>query len=140
MRELNPIVIIDDDKVDLDVFTEVLVQLKVRNRICGFTSGKEFLDYLKTAPEKPAIVFCSFHLSDINVFELKRKQHESNDCKKEFFPFVFLADTFDPVDLDRIYKSNCQGFFIKAASFDAVKNLFSLVLSYWKLAVYPGSY
>src|SRR5436189_256281 len=76
MAKKGPIVIIEDDTEDEEIFKDILEELKISNKIIWFTDPHKAFDYLKTTSEQPFIIF-----SDINI-----PKQNAVDTKKVSFP------------------------------------------------------
>ncbi|HZH97105.1 MAG TPA: response regulator, partial [Flavisolibacter sp.] len=69
----NPIIIIDDDHDDIELYRESFKQLGIENEIMVFTDGNKFYDYISTTDRKSFFIFCDINMNRINGFELKQK-------------------------------------------------------------------
>jgi CheY-like chemotaxis protein len=58
----GPIILIDDDGDDKDVFQDILKDLKVSNRLIWFQNCDDAFSYLKTTSDQPFIIFCDLNL------------------------------------------------------------------------------
>jgi CheY-like chemotaxis protein len=62
MSKQGPIMIIEDDRDDQYILTEVFSLLKIKNQLKFFENGNKALDYLNTTTDSPFII-----LSDVNL-------------------------------------------------------------------------
>jgi CheY-like chemotaxis protein len=58
----GPIVIVDDDEDDREIYTDAIKTIGIPNEIRFFNSAQAALDYLYTTTEQPFII-----LSDVNM-------------------------------------------------------------------------
>ena len=62
MYKNGPIVIIEDDHDDQEIFSEVLAELNFPNEVKFFSDGEKALEYLVASQVKPFLI-----LSDVNM-------------------------------------------------------------------------
>ena len=53
----GPVILIEDDADDKDVFQDILKDLKVFNPVIWFKNCDEAFSYLKTTSEQPFIIY-----------------------------------------------------------------------------------
>ena len=58
----GPVILIEDDADDKDVFQDILKDLKVFNPVVWFITCDEAFSYLKTTSEQPFVIFCDVNL------------------------------------------------------------------------------
>ena len=89
----GPIILIDDDADDKEVFLDILKELQVPNPVVWFQNCEEALTYLKVTTEQPFLIFCDLNLPGLPGIEFKRQV----DRGKEFTitsTDLFLAISF----------------------------------------------
>ncbi|HEV8272600.1 MAG TPA: response regulator [Chitinophagaceae bacterium] len=136
----GPIILIDDDSDDKDVFQDILKELKVSNPIIWFQNCDNAFSYLKTTSEQPFIIFCDLNLPGISGIECKRQIDDNEELRKKSIPFVFCSTTADQKTIDEAYtKMTVQGFFQKKNTYSELKETIKLIVAYWAECKHPNS-
>ena len=136
----GPIILIDDDADDKEVFLDILKELQVPNPVVWFQNCEEALTYLKVTTEQPFLIFCDLNLPGLPGIEFKRQIDANKDLRKKSIPFVFCSTTTDQKTVNDAYMHmTVQGFFQKPNSYTENKNMIKLIVDYWDLCRHPNS-
>ena len=135
----NPIIIIDDDLDDIEIFQEGFKQLGIENEIMVFTDGNKFYDYITTTNRKSFFILCDINMSRINGFELKKKIFGNEELRLKCIPFLMLSTSGASTHVLEAYSLNVQGYFIKPNTVSEIKELFDIVVKYWSISQLPLS-
>ena len=136
----GPIIVIDNDVDDQEVFEEVLKSLHVTNELVLFTNCDDGLTYLKTTPDQPFVIFCDVNLPGLSGLEFKRKIDNDPQLRKKSIPFVFYSTSVDQKTVNEAYtQMTVQGFFQKKNSIEETKDMVQLILDYWSECRHPNT-
>lgn len=136
----GPIILIDDDQDDKDVFQDILNDLKVSNPLVWFQNCDDAFSYLKTTPDQPFIIFCDLNLPGIQGIACKRQIDDNKELRNKSIPFVFCSTTVDQKTVDDAYtQMTVQGFFQKKNSYNELKETIKLIVAYWEECKHPNS-
>ena len=135
----NPIIIIDDDMDDIELFQEGFKQLGIDNEIMVFTDGNKFYDYISTTDRKSFFIFCDINMNRLNGFELKQKIFDNEEIRLKCIPFLMLSTSGASAHVLEAYSLNVQGYFIKPNSVGGIKDMFDIVVKYWSISQRPAS-
>lgn len=135
----KPIIIIDDDKDDLDFIRQALLELKVENEIIIFDDGYKFLDFIQATKNKAFLTLCDINMSKINGLELKKKIFEDEELRTKCVPFIFLSSSLASSSVMRAYSFGVQGYFIKPNNFEKLKEMLSSIIKYWDHSQVPNA-
>jgi CheY-like chemotaxis protein len=135
----NPIIIIDDDYDDIELYRESFKQLGIVNEIMVFTDGNKFYDYISTTDRKSFFIFCDINMNRINGFELKQKIFDNEEIRLKCIPFLMLSTSGASAQVLEAYSLNVQGYFIKPNSIAEVRDMFDIVVKYWSISQRPLS-
>ena len=136
----GPIILIDDDPDDKDVFIDILKELRVPNHVKWFQNCEDAFSYLKATPEQPFIIFCDVNLPGITGIKCKGQIDHDKQLRKKSIPFVFFSTAVDQKTVTEAYtEMTVQGFFQKPSSFDELKNVVKLIVDYWDHCKHPNS-
>jgi len=138
--QIGPIILIDDDVDDKEVFVDILKDLQVPNSVIWFQSCDEAFTYLKETTEQPFIIFCDLNLPGLPGIECKRNIDNDKELRKKSIPFVFCSTTADQKIVNEAYtKMTVQGFFQKSNSYTDHKNMMKIIIDYWDLCRHPNT-
>jgi CheY-like chemotaxis protein len=136
----GPIILIDDDGDDKDVFQDILKDLKVSNPVIWFQNCDDAFSYLKTTSDQPFIIFCDLNLPGLPGIECKRQIDEDKELRKKSIPFVFCSTTVDQKTVNEAYtQMTVQGFFQKKNTYSELKETIRLIVAYWEECKHPNS-
>jgi CheY-like chemotaxis protein len=135
----NPIIFIDDDPDDIELYQESFKQLGIENEIIVFTDGNKFYDYISTTDRKPFFIFCDINMNPVNGFELRQRIFDNEELRLKCIPFLMLSTSGASPQVLRSYSLNVQGYFIKPNTISGVKDMFETVVKYWSTSQRPFS-
>lgn len=138
MKIAGPIVLIDDDRDDLDILTAALDGLGVKDDIRTFETCPAALDYLKNTAEKPFLIFCDLNLPGMNGLEFRRIINQNDFLRRKSIPFIFLSTSAIKEQVLEAYELTVQGFFIKNFSMKDLQASLSCAIAYWSTCVHPN--
>ena len=137
MAKNGPIIIIEDDADDQELLNEIFRELGIPNFIKFFNSCLHALDYLLSSMEKPFLIISDINLPAMTGLELCRKITENESLKAKSIPFIFLTTTNDQKVITEAYEMFVQGFFVKPASIQELKDMIRMIVDYWKICRSP---
>lgn len=135
----NPIIIIDDDFEDLEIFQQAFQELGIKNEIIVFSDGNKFYDYISATDKKSFFIFCDVNMYRISGFDLKKKIFDNEELRLKCIPFLMLSSSGAPESVLEAYSLNVQGYFVKPTTISAVKDMFEIVVKYWAISQRPLS-
>ncbi|WP_018611203.1 response regulator [Segetibacter koreensis] len=138
MPTSGPIVFIDDDLDDQELYSEAIEQLQLTNQVKFLSDGNEALSYLRTTSDKPFIIFCDINMPVLNGIELRDKINNDENLKRKSIPFIFLTTTATKEVVKQAYFMSVQGFFEKPKSFEEIKSTFRGIIDYWFKCKHPN--
>lgn len=140
MSKTGPILIIEDDPDDAEMFMAIAKDLKVPNELIWFENTEEAFDYLVQTKEIVFVIFCDINLPGTNGLTFKRTIEEHPALRKKSIPFMFFSTTAKPEDVNEAFHDMIvQGFFQKPSDYSELKFMLSTIFNYWKLSHHPNS-
>ena len=140
MSKSGPIILIEDDVDDENIFKEVLKELGIANSLIWFTKTDEALHYLKATSEQPFIIFSDVNLPGQSGIEFKRNLDNDEELRKKSIPFVFYSTSVNQETVNEAYtKMTVQGFFQKGNSYEEIKTMIKQIIDYWQTCRHPNS-
>lgn len=86
----GPIIIIEDDKDDQEVYVEAIKAIGIPNEIYFFNDGREALDYLLNTEEQPFIILSDINMPGMTGLELKKVIQDDPYLCTKGIPFVLF--------------------------------------------------
>lgn len=135
----NPIVLVEDDKDDYELFKNALKDLHFEHRLIWFENSIEALEYLKKEEEQPFLIFSDINMHLQNGIEFKTKIDADERLRKKSIPFIFYTTTIDKEFVNKAYTELIiQGFFQKAGDYNEMKTNLKIIIDYWECCQHPG--
>jgi CheY-like chemotaxis protein len=136
----GPIIVIDNDVDDQEVFEDVLKSLGVSNELVLLDNCNDALNYLKTTADQPFVIFCDVNMPGLSGIEFKRRIDDDQQLRRKSIPFVFYSTSVDQKTVNEAYtQMTVQGFFQKKNSIEEIKDAIRLILDYWSECKHPNT-
>jgi CheY-like chemotaxis protein len=129
----GPIIIVEDDKDDQEVYAEALKAIGIPNELRFFDSGQTVLDYLNTTEEQPFILLSDINMPGMTGLELKKQMEEDPYLKAKGIPFVFISTNASKVSVRHAHALSVQGYFQKPNTIEGFKEMLRTLFAYWAL-------
>ncbi|QHS58140.1 response regulator [Chitinophaga agri] len=138
MAKHGPLLILEDDEDDREIYQSVLASLGLRNMVLFFDAGDALLKYLQETTEKPLIIIADINVPRMNGLELRRRIDMDESLRKKSIPFVFLTTIESKEIVDEVYDLTVQGYFIKRPLYEDIEKQIRIILEYWTNARHPN--
>ena len=136
----GPIIVIDNDIDDQEVFKDILESLEVSNKVISLDDCNDAFAYLKSTTEQPFIIFCDVNLPGLSGTEFKRQIDKDPQLRKKSIPFIFYSTSVNQKTVNEAYtQMTVQGFFQKKNSIGEIKNAIQLIINYWQECKHPNA-
>ena len=129
----GPIVIVDDDEDDRDIYAESIKAIGIQNNIRFFESCQTALDYLYTTAEQPFIILSDVNLPIMNGIQFKQKIQDDEYLRTKGIPFVFISTNANAAAVRQAHALSVQGYFQKPSSMQDIKSMLRKLFDYWEL-------
>ncbi len=140
MAKKGPIIIVEDDAEDEELFKDILKELSISNKIIWFTDTHTAFDYLKTTKDQPFIIFSDVNLPKQNGVEFKKSIDADKQLRKKCIPFVFYSTFVSKEIVNQAYtQMTVQGFFRKGTSYKEIKSDIKMIIDYWQVCNHPNT-
>lgn len=140
MAKHGPIILIENDKEDLELFSTTLQDLEIDNQLRTYIDCREALEYLRNTQERPFIIFCDMNMPLMTGLEFKRSIDSDPYLRKKSIPFIFYSTSAEQKDVDTAYMElTIQGFFEKPFSYLDIRKRIKCILEYWDHCRHPNS-
>jgi len=136
----GPIVLIEDDQDDIDIFNEVLKELGITNRLIKFTDPTVAFHFLESNSEQPFLIICDVNLPRMSGLEFKTRLDANEKLKKKSIPFIFYSTSAEKKYIMEAYlQLTVQGYFLKPMQYAEIKKQVRAIFEYWKICQHPNT-
>ena len=129
----GPIIIVDDDKEDQEIYSEAIKTIGIPNQIRFFDEGQKLLDYLATTEEQPFIILSDVNMPKMNGLELKERIQKNVYLQEKGIPFVFISTNANASIIRKAHVLGVQGYFEKPNNIGDIRKMLKILFDYWEL-------
>ena len=140
MNKNGPIIIIEDDPDDQEIFADIFKRLDYPNEIIFFGDGESALEFLNQTKDLPFLILSDINMPKLSGLELKKKIHTDSALQIKCIPYLFFTTSATKIAVIDAYSISAQGFFIKDNSTSELEKTISLMVEYWKRCYAPNQY
>ena len=134
----GPILLVEDDKDDFELFKNVLKDLNIKHDLIWFENSIDAFNYLLKVDEQPFLIFSDINMHLQNGMEFKTKIDSNEHLRKKAIPFIFYTTTIDRDAIKTAYTEMAiQGFFQKAGDYNEMKKNLKIIIDYWESCHLP---
>ena len=91
MSQNGPIIIVEDDPDDIEIYETIFDELGLKNRLLFFMNAALALDYLKKMEVSPFLIICDINMPTMHGLALREIITEDQELCKKSIPFVFMS-------------------------------------------------
>ena len=137
MRNSKPILLVEDDRVDVMTVERALKELKVTNPLAHSANGEEALEYLRSESNKgPCVILLDLNTPKMNGFEFLKVVKADDALKK--IPVVVLTTSSDEQDIVESFQLGVAGYMVKSVDYKKFIEAIRTVDLYWTLSELPN--
>ena len=129
----GPIIIVEDDLDDQEIYADIIRELGVPNIIRFFDNGHPALKYLLTTTEQPFIILSDINMPQMNGLELKENIQQDGYLRDKGIPFIFISTNASSMAVRKAHLLSVQGYFEKPSTFTEFKSTLRILFDYWEL-------
>lgn len=136
MRIGNPILLIEDDRVDVMTVKRALRELRITNELLVAGNGEEGLQLLRDPDvKKPCIILLDLNMPKMNGIEFLSIVKKDDDLKR--IPVVVLTTSKDEQDKLASFENSVAGYMIKPVDYTKFVETIRTIELYWTLNELP---
>ncbi|HEY1056220.1 MAG TPA: response regulator [Emticicia sp.] len=140
MNRFGPVLMIEDDLDDHEIFQEAFINLGFPNKILFFQDGYQAIEFLQRTEVAPFLIISDINMPRTNGFELWDLIRKNRNLKFHFTPFIFLSTASDEKSVVEAYSRSVQGFFVKGNTLAEIQMTFYVIMKYWLQCASPANY
>ena len=132
MSTLAPILIVEDDPIDLDLTRRAFLRRNLPNPILVARDGEEALDWLPrwAAGERtPVLILLDLKLPRVSGLEVLRRLKE--DDRARAIPVIMLTASSEDRDIDDAYALGVNSYLVKPVDFEKFHDVATQIDLYW---------
>lgn len=140
MNKNGPVIIIEDDKDDQMLLTEVFNKLNYPNEPLFFNDGQAALDYLDSTDVVPFLILSDINMPKLDGFALRSKVKLDKKLQLKCIPYLFFTTASSQRAVIDAYSLSVQGFFVKQSKIAELEKTISVIMEYWKRCASPNNF
>ncbi len=136
MKNNKPILLVEDDQIDIMTVSRALKEINVTNQLEVTHNGEEALAYLNEQGNvKPCIILLDLNMPKMNGIEFLKQIKADNLLMK--IPVVVLTTSQDEQDRIDTFNSGIAGYMIKPVDYVQFVETMKTIEMYWTLSELP---
>ena len=136
MRSKKPILLVEDDEVDVLTVQRALRELKVANPLRVAGNGEEALEILRDpAAVRPAIILLDLNLPRMSGLEFLRIARREGSVRG--IPVVVLTTSRQDQDVVQGFELAVAGYMVKPVDYRKFVEVMKAIDLYWTLSELP---
>jgi CheY-like chemotaxis protein len=131
--EIDPVLLVEDRAIDLDLTKRALARSKVVNPIQEARDGEEALAFLsRWEAGEPAPVFILLDLTLPKIDGLEVLRQVKNHPTFHAIPVIILTTSAEDRDIREAYEPGCNSYIVKPVDFNKFVEVASQIEIYWR--------
>ncbi|MFC1793431.1 response regulator [Planctomycetota bacterium] len=136
MQNLKPILLIEDDDVDVMTVNRALRDSKVANQLVSIGDGEEAIEYLRDeSATKPCIVLLDLNMPKMDGAEFLKIVKADKALRK--IPVVILTTSNSDRDVIESFELGAAGYMVKSVDYEKFVETIRAIDQYWTLSKLP---
>jgi CheY-like chemotaxis protein len=132
----KPILLVEDDQVDVMTILRALKEVHVSNRVVAMENGEAALEYLRAPDsEQPCIILLDLNMPIMNGIEFL--QNIKQDPLLRRIPVVVLTTSEEQQDKMRSFDLGVAGYMTKPVDYRQFVEVVRSINLYWTISELP---
>lgn len=132
MRTERPILLVEDDQIDIMTVQRALRELTVPNTLITAENGEEAIRSLQDDNTKPGLILLDLNMPVMNGIEFLKLI--KSDAKLKCIPVVVLTTSTEQCDKYDSYELGIAGYMVKPVDYRKFVDLMRTIDTYWTLS------
>ena len=138
MQNSKPILLIEDDDVDVMTVKRALRDLKITNRLVPIGDGEEAIEHLRNKnAAKPCLVMLDLNMPKMDGAEFLKILKADKALKK--IPVVILTTSNSDRDVIESFELGAAGYMVKSVDYEKFVETIRAIDLYWTLSKLPSN-
>lgn len=136
MRSKKPILLVEDDYVDVLTVKRALMEIHVHNELVVTENGEKALEYLDNPQnERPGIILLDLNMPRMNGIEFL--QSVKTNEKHKIIPVIVLTTSSQEKDRVESFKLSVAGYMTKPVIYHEFVDVMKIIDKYWTCSDMP---
>jgi len=136
MKSIKPILLVEDDEVDIMTVKRAIKDLKLTNPLNIARDGEEALKFLRDSKkQKPCIILLDLKMPKMDGIELLRVIKKDEKLKR--IPVIVLTTSKEENDKIDSFDLGVAGYMIKPSDYKQFIEVVRTIDIYWTLSELP---
>ena len=132
----KPILLVEDDQVDVMTVKRALKEIKVTNPVVNLENGEEALKYLRNPEsEKPCIILLDLNMPIMNGIEFLQVMKQDSQLKR--IPVIMLTTSEEQQDKINSFDLGVAGYMAKPVDYRQFVEVMRTIDAYWTISEVP---
>ena len=133
MKPEKPILLVEDDVVDMMSVKRALKDLNVTNKLYHVENGEEALEFLRNPEnERPAIILLDINMPKMNGIEFLNVAKNEENIKR--IPVIVLTTSRGEMDKVQTFNLGVAGYMIKPVDYQQFVEVMRAISVYWTIS------
>jgi len=136
MRNSKPILLVEDDSVDVMTVKRALNDLEVAGDLIPTGDGEEALAYLRNEGNaKPRVILLDLNMPRMNGTEFLKIVKADESLKK--IPVIVLTTSNSEQDITKSFELGAAGYMVKSVDYKKFMEIIKTIDLYWTVSKLP---
>jgi CheY-like chemotaxis protein len=137
MRGTRPILLVEDDRVDVLSVKRAFKDLKIANSLEVVGNGEAALEWLSDKHNpKPCVILLDLNMPRMNGLEFLKAMRNDEDLRR--IPVIVLTSSKGEQELLETYEYGVAGYMVKPADYLQLVEVMRVIDLYWTVSEIPG--
>ncbi len=138
MQNSKPILLIEDDDVDVMTVNRALRDSEVTNQLVSIGDGEEAIEYLRDeSATEPSIILLDLNMPKMDGAEFLKVVKADNALRK--IPVVILTTSNSDRDVIESFELGAAGYMVKSVDYEKFVETIRAIDQYWTLSKLPSN-
>jgi CheY-like chemotaxis protein len=136
MRSSNPILLVEDDEIDVITVKRALHELHVANQVDVAADGEDAWKRLQNqVQDAPSVILLDLNMPRMSGLELLRQIKQTPQLKR--IPVIILTTSKDERDKNESFLLGAAGYMVKPVDYWQFVEVIRVIDRYWTLSEMP---
>ena len=136
MRSTKPILLVEDDSVDVMTVKRAFKELEVTNPLVSTGDGEEALEYLQNeTATKPCVILLDLNMPRMSGIEFMKIAKADESLKT--IPIIVFTTSNTEQDIAKSFELGAAGYMVKSVDYSKFIETIKTIDSYWSLSQLP---
>jgi len=136
MRNSRPVLVVDDDSVDVMAVKRAMRDAGVENSLVHKQNGEEALDYLNDAgTSEPCLILLDLNMPKMNGIEFLKAVKADMHLRR--IPVLVLTTSNEQSDVVTCFELGAAGYMLKSIDYEEFSETIKAIDRYWTLSESP---